>query len=115
MSTHHHQHNATTPIKQMLSRSYFSLPVPKILYYICLLLQNFISIQHIQIKKAKSMSFLKNSFLTFANIEFIQLVKVFFCVNSRCTGRRTNRKSLWNKLSGVISFSQKDTWHSSQI
>lgn len=39
------------------------------------------------------MSFLKNPLLTFANIEFIQLVNVFFCVNSRCTGEKKKEKN----------------------
>lgn len=47
-----------------------------------------ISTEHILNKKAKSMSLLKNTILTFDNIEFIQVVKVFFWVHSRCTGEK---------------------------
>lgn len=38
------------------------------------------------------MCFLNNPLPTFVNIEFIQLVKVFFCVDSRCTGEKKKKK-----------------------
>lgn len=62
-----------------------------------------ISTEHIRNKKAKSMYFLKNTILTFDNIEFIQVVKVFFWVHSRCTVEKRKEKMVSQKK--IICFS----------